>query len=362
MARLSFVDSKGDTLFAKIGSDHPEVIIGRAKSCTLRIHHKSVSSRHCKVVFLNDSFSVKDLGSTNGTFYQGKKTQGFALPINEEFTCGTVLIRLDAPSSVLDIKTVVGIVDIDDGLKKSGSVTNEKTKQLGAELQVEAPETKSEKHTPAAERPALKEVVVPDTPSDRGDRGVLFYDPPAQPISVRIALALSKVGLASLLLGGIFFLNKLDWPEKQTMGFFLAYALATWMAYIPHALFNRSQQVDERIQLALNPTMKLPDPETLELHELFHLKSSLAKIGVESTSHTGKMFSMGFSAVIMIGAAIIRYTLERTAVGFSDKADLAMSWIAIAFILFIVAALLYGRGKAIDTQRDGIKARIAELE
>ena len=108
MARLSYVDSKGETQFAEIGPDHPEVVIVRAKSATLRIREKAVSSSHCKVIFTDDSFKVEDLGSTNGTFYQGERTEGFALPLNDEFTCGNIVVRLAADAAEHAVREEVG--------------------------------------------------------------------------------------------------------------------------------------------------------------------------------------------------------------------------------------------------------------
>ena len=117
MARLSYVDSKGVTQTAHIGREHPEVVIGRAKSATFRIREKAISSSHCKIVYADDGFSVEDLGSTNGTFYQGERTDGFALSLNDEFTCGNIVIRLGADALDLGIKPVGGSVEAEESLK-----------------------------------------------------------------------------------------------------------------------------------------------------------------------------------------------------------------------------------------------------
>jgi hypothetical protein len=55
------------------------VIIGRGKECTLPVFHDSVSRRHARVFRDGVVFMVEDLGSTNGTFVQGK-------PINRPTT------------------------------------------------------------------------------------------------------------------------------------------------------------------------------------------------------------------------------------------------------------------------------------
>jgi pSer/pThr/pTyr-binding forkhead associated (FHA) protein len=53
------------------------MIIGRHDDCDLRIPLKDVSRKHCQINRNNDSLKIRDLGSRNGTFINGKR-------INEE--------------------------------------------------------------------------------------------------------------------------------------------------------------------------------------------------------------------------------------------------------------------------------------
>jgi pSer/pThr/pTyr-binding forkhead associated (FHA) protein len=52
------------------------VVIGRGKECTLPVFHESISRRHARVYRDGVAFFVEDLGSTNGTFVQGKQIKG----------------------------------------------------------------------------------------------------------------------------------------------------------------------------------------------------------------------------------------------------------------------------------------------
>lgn len=48
-------------------------IIGRHDDCDLLIPLKDVSRRHCQINLNNDSLKIRDLGSRNGTFINGKR-------------------------------------------------------------------------------------------------------------------------------------------------------------------------------------------------------------------------------------------------------------------------------------------------
>ena len=52
------------------------VVIGRSDECGLAIPANDVSRRHSEVLFVGDVFSVRDLGSTNGTYVNGREIEG----------------------------------------------------------------------------------------------------------------------------------------------------------------------------------------------------------------------------------------------------------------------------------------------
>lgn len=58
---------------AVIVVNKPQFIIGRLPECNLRIESKALSRRHAQINVQDGSVTVKDLGSTNGTFVDGKK-------------------------------------------------------------------------------------------------------------------------------------------------------------------------------------------------------------------------------------------------------------------------------------------------
>jgi ABC transport system ATP-binding/permease protein len=66
--------------------DQP-VLIGREAGCTLRVQHPLVSRKHADVTWTGNGWLLRDLGSSNGTYLDGKQVQ--TLPVN-----GPVQVRL----------------------------------------------------------------------------------------------------------------------------------------------------------------------------------------------------------------------------------------------------------------------------
>ena len=46
--------------------DKGDVTLGRAADADLRLTGKGVSSRHCRIARVGESYTIEDLGSTNG--------------------------------------------------------------------------------------------------------------------------------------------------------------------------------------------------------------------------------------------------------------------------------------------------------
>lgn len=70
--------------------------IGRHDDCLIRIRSSQVSRRHCEVLMEGDALVVRDLGSSNGTFVNGKRVLGKqALNSGDVLTIGGVTLRVD---------------------------------------------------------------------------------------------------------------------------------------------------------------------------------------------------------------------------------------------------------------------------
>lgn len=68
--------------------DKLSLTIGRKEDNDIMIDHMAVSGHHARVDKKEDSFTITDLNSTNGTFINGKKITEAALRPNDWITIG----------------------------------------------------------------------------------------------------------------------------------------------------------------------------------------------------------------------------------------------------------------------------------
>jgi pSer/pThr/pTyr-binding forkhead associated (FHA) protein len=81
-------------LFSKVFPITGPVVIGRAAECDISVPADEISRRHALIKPTPEGLSVEDLGSSNGTFINGKRVQhGFLNPGDE--------LRLDAVRFIL---------------------------------------------------------------------------------------------------------------------------------------------------------------------------------------------------------------------------------------------------------------------
>jgi predicted component of type VI protein secretion system len=70
--------------------------IGRHDDCVIRIRSSQVSRRHCELFEEENKLILRDLGSSNGTFVNGKRVLGKqALKPGDVLTIGGVTLRVD---------------------------------------------------------------------------------------------------------------------------------------------------------------------------------------------------------------------------------------------------------------------------
>jgi pSer/pThr/pTyr-binding forkhead associated (FHA) protein len=71
--------------------------IGRSDTNSFQIPDGSVSGTHCEVLVENDVITVKDLGSTNGSFVDGNKIKESKLTHGQILKLGEIEMRLELP-------------------------------------------------------------------------------------------------------------------------------------------------------------------------------------------------------------------------------------------------------------------------
>ena len=64
------------------------LVIGRGPDADVRLDDQHVSRRHCEVLLAENALVVRDLGSTNGTFVNGIRTELSPLGPDDVLTLG----------------------------------------------------------------------------------------------------------------------------------------------------------------------------------------------------------------------------------------------------------------------------------
>ncbi|HVT26620.1 MAG TPA: FHA domain-containing protein [Lacipirellulaceae bacterium] len=86
---------------AKEGLEIPlkkdKFLIGRAKECALRAGSEAISRRHCAIIHRENSWTVRDLGSRNGTYVNDERiTKEVPLKDGDELRVGPLKFRVIA--------------------------------------------------------------------------------------------------------------------------------------------------------------------------------------------------------------------------------------------------------------------------
>ena len=88
-----------------------KVVLGRINSCDLRIPLSSVSRQHCQIETRDARITVRDLGSSNGTFLNNDRVQEAALSAGDELVIGPVVFTVvvdGKPSEIEPVRSMIG--------------------------------------------------------------------------------------------------------------------------------------------------------------------------------------------------------------------------------------------------------------
>lgn len=94
-APVTLVVTAGPLAGAQMSLHTSAVLIGRSPSCTLVLDDDVVSSRHARIFPHDGGWYLEDLGSTNGTWVEGRRV-GDAEPlvVGQSVTIGTTVLEL----------------------------------------------------------------------------------------------------------------------------------------------------------------------------------------------------------------------------------------------------------------------------
>lgn len=141
-------------------------VVGRQEDCQLRIASSQVSRRHCEIFEKKGLLLVKDLGSSNGTFVNGKKVEGqLVLEHGDELTIGPIKFKIDqiSKSAGQPVKkaadTAIGDSPADPG---SGSIALDDADLVEVEEDAPAPAAARKAPEPEGETTEFGEEDVAD--------------------------------------------------------------------------------------------------------------------------------------------------------------------------------------------------------
>jgi len=77
------------------------VTIGRAADNDIQLNDKVISAHHAKIITFYNASHIEDLGSTNGTFVNGKKVKKHVLQPGDVLTIGDyqLMVNVDAAAT-----------------------------------------------------------------------------------------------------------------------------------------------------------------------------------------------------------------------------------------------------------------------
>jgi len=82
----------------------PTTVIGRRPDCNLQIPAKDVSRLHCQIAIEGGAVTLKDLGSTNGTYVNGERVDEAVLRPGDKVRVGPVVftVQIDGQPAVIE--------------------------------------------------------------------------------------------------------------------------------------------------------------------------------------------------------------------------------------------------------------------
>lgn len=82
------------------------LVLGRSRRCDLTIPSPDASRRHAEIVYQDGGYVLRDLGSTNGTYVNGRRVQQHALETGDRIEIGGDLVtfcRIDPALDAVDL-------------------------------------------------------------------------------------------------------------------------------------------------------------------------------------------------------------------------------------------------------------------
>jgi len=84
-------------------------VIGRREDCDLRIALGEISRKHCKLTQQDDTFRVEDLGSSNGTYVNGRRIREIEIEAGDTLQMGPVvfILQVEGAPAIDDMHPII---------------------------------------------------------------------------------------------------------------------------------------------------------------------------------------------------------------------------------------------------------------
>jgi len=99
--QLVVVDGPDRGRACRLGAD--EATVGTDSGCALVLSDDRVSARHVAVTAAEARFTVRDLGSTNGTWYEGSRIADVTVAAGSTLLVGRTALRIEPEAQPLDV-------------------------------------------------------------------------------------------------------------------------------------------------------------------------------------------------------------------------------------------------------------------
>ena len=119
---------------------HETTVIGRKPTCGLRIPLSAVSREHCKIEIRDDGVYFQDLGSSNGTFYNGERTTEGQLKPGDRLEIGSVIFTVQIDGQPTEIEPISTILPEDTAAAIASAPASAGAKPQVIDNQPEMPE------------------------------------------------------------------------------------------------------------------------------------------------------------------------------------------------------------------------------
>ena len=99
--------------------DRPIVFVGRHADCDVCIESKKISRRHCCIVQLHDKLVIRDLGSTNGIYFNGQRVDEAVIDVEDELQIANLRYQVvkgeptPVAAAVVPVEAVAPLEELD---------------------------------------------------------------------------------------------------------------------------------------------------------------------------------------------------------------------------------------------------------